>query len=331
MTESPPPAGGPAGAAPKGERIAKVLARAGVCSRRDAERMILEGRVSVDGKRLDSPAVNVVPAQRVLVDGKPLPAAEPPRLWCYHKKKGLMTSHKDPEGRPTVFEKLPAELPRVISIGRLDFNSEGLLLLTNDGELARRLELPETGWMRRYRVRVYGTAEPAKLGVLAKGVTIEGVHYGPITAVVDNQERSNAWLTVGLREGKNREVRRVLEHVGLPVNRLIRIAYGPFQLGNLEPGQVREVPGKVLTDQLGGLLHGGDAANSRVATPKRRGPPPAIPSPRVAAAKAADSAETTAAPPRHVPKPRPRPQLQVRSPAHTKAKPPPRRPGRGRT
>jgi len=238
-------------AAEKGERIAKVLARAGVCSRRDAEKLILAGRVAVDGKVLTSPAMNVAAGQSIKVDGKPLAQPEARRLWCFHKPRGLVTTHRDPEGRPTVFERLPKSLPRVISIGRLDVNSEGLLLLTNDGELARRLELPSTGWVRRYRVRVQGKPDAAKLAALAKGVTIDDVAYGPISADLDRQEASNAWLTVSLREGKNREVRKVMEHQGLMVNRLIRVAYGPFQLGNLAAGEVREIPGKVITEQLG--------------------------------------------------------------------------------
>lgn len=235
----------------KGERIAKVLARAGVCSRRDAEKLVLEGRVSVDGVKLASPAFNVRPGQAVSVDGKVLAEAEPTRLWCYHKPRGLVTTHKDPEGRPTVFQRLPKALPRVISVGRLDYNSEGLLLLTNDGELARRLELPETGWTRRYRVRVHGAPTDEQLGRLAKGVTVDGIAYGPIEARLDGLKGANAWLTMALREGKNREIRNVMAHLGFQVSRLIRIAYGPFQLGNLQEGEVREVPPRVLADQTG--------------------------------------------------------------------------------
>jgi 23S rRNA pseudouridine2605 synthase len=235
----------------KGERIAKRLARAGLCSRRDAERWIAEGRVVVDGVTLTSPAVLVDESSQIKVDGKPLPEAERTRLWRYHKPPGLLTSHKDPEGRPTVFDRLPADLPRVVSVGRLDLNSEGLLLLTNDGELARRLELPATGWVRRYRVRVHGEPDPAVLAGLERGVTVEGLSYGPIKAVLDRQQGSNAWLTVGLKEGKNREIRKVVEHLGWSVTRLIRIAYGPFQLGLLEPGQVDEVPSRVIKEQMG--------------------------------------------------------------------------------
>lgn len=235
----------------KGERIAKRLARAGLCSRRDAERWIAEGRVSVNGRRLDTPACVVSPGDVVVVDGKPIAEPERTRLWRYHKPAGLVTTHRDPQGRTTVFERLPPDMPRVISIGRLDLNSEGLLLLTNDGALARRLELPATGWVRRYRVRVHGTVEPERLVPLEKGLTVEGVAYGSIKAMLDRQQGSNAWLTVSLREGKNREVRRVFEHLGLPVLRLIRVAYGPFQLGQLQPGEIDEVTGKVLREQLG--------------------------------------------------------------------------------
>ncbi|MDR3435585.1 pseudouridine synthase [Telmatospirillum sp.] len=235
----------------KGERIAKRLARAGLCSRRDAERWIADGRVSVDGKVLTTPAVTVTADSLIVVDGKPLPDADRSRLWRYHKPSGLVTSHKDPQGRPTVFERLPEDMPRVISIGRLDLNSEGLLLLTNDGELARRLELPSTGWVRRYRARVHGTPNVAQLAELERGVTVDGVSYGPIKALLDRQQGSNAWLTVSLKEGKNREIRKVMEYLGWTVSRLIRIAYGPFQLGLLEEGAVDEVPPRVIKEQLG--------------------------------------------------------------------------------
>jgi len=233
------------------ERIAKVIARAGLCSRRDAERWIAEGRVAVDGAVLTSPAVTVTASSEIRVDGKPLPAPERARLWRYHKPAGLVTSHRDERGRRTVFAALPPELPRLVSVGRLDLNSEGLLLLTNDGALARRLELPATGWMRRYRIRVHGFVDPARLASLARGVTVDGIAYGPIRATLDRQQGTNAWLTLSLSEGKNREVRRVLEHLGYPVTRLIRLAYGPFQLGHLAKGAVEEVTGKVLHDQLG--------------------------------------------------------------------------------
>ena len=240
-----------AGAA-KGERIARRLARAGVCSRREAERWIAEGRVIVDGHKLTTPAVLVTEASRIVVDGKPLPQADRTRLWRYHKPAGLVTTHRDPQNRPTVFERLPGSMPRVVSVGRLDLNSEGLLLLTNDGALARRLELPANGWQRRYRVRVHGKPEANALAALARGVTVEGVRYGPIKAALDRQQGANAWLTVGLNEGRNREVRKVMAHLGFTVSRLIRVSYGPFQLGLLEPGQTDEVPTRVIKEQLGG-------------------------------------------------------------------------------
>jgi len=230
--------------------VAKFLARAGVCSRRDAERLIAEGRVKLNGKVLETPAVKVTAKDRVQVDGRPIGAAEPTRLWRYHKPSGLVTTHRDPAGRPTVFEHLPKDMPRVISVGRLDLTSEGLLLLTNDGELARRLELPSNGWLRRYRARAFGRIEQAELDQLKNGITIDGVRYGPIEAKLE-RAAANSWITLSLTEGKNREVRRVLEALGLKVNRLIRIAYGPFQLGVLAPGAVDEVPRKVLQDQLG--------------------------------------------------------------------------------
>ena len=230
------------------------MARAGLCSRREAERWIADGRVSVNGRRLDTPACEVGPTDKVLVDGKPLPAAEPPRIWRYHKPRGLVTTHADPEGRPTVFEKLPAELPRVISVGRLDFNTEGLLLLTNDGGLARHLELPATGWLRRYRVRAHGRVDQAALDKLKDGIEIDGVRYGPVEAALDSLQGGNIWLTLALREGKNREVRRILEHLGLQVNRLIRISYGPFQLLDLKPGAVEPIKRRVIADQLGPRL-----------------------------------------------------------------------------
>jgi 23S rRNA pseudouridine2605 synthase len=239
----------------RSERIAKVLARAGVCSRRDAERWIADGRVSVDGRVLTTPAVTVTVASDIRVDGNLLPAPERPRLWRYHKPAGLVTSHRDEKGRPTVFDALPKELPRLISVGRLDLNSEGLLLLTNDGALARRLELPSTGWLRRYKVRVHGEVEPVRLAALGKGITVDGVSYGPIRASLERLQGSNAWISLALREGKNREVRRVLEHLGLQVTRLIRLSYGPFQLGNLARGAVDEVPKKVLAEQLGHADH----------------------------------------------------------------------------
>ena len=234
-----------------GERIAKVLARAGVASRRDAEAMIVAGRVQVNGRRIDSPALNVTPKDRVQVDGQPLAAPEPARLWLYHKPLGLVTSARDEKGRATVFEKLPEGMPRVMPVGRLDINSEGLLLLTNDGEVKRKLELPATGWLRKYRVRVNGKPGEARLEPLRQGITVEGERFQPMQVTLDRQQGSNAWLTVGIREGKNREVRRAMEAVGLIVNRLIRTGYGPFQLGDLAPGAVEEVRPRVLRDQLG--------------------------------------------------------------------------------
>lgn len=236
---------------PKGERIARRLARAGLCSRREAERWIEAGRVTVDGVKLTTPAVVVTEASRIVVDGKPLQAAEPTRLWRYHKKAGLMTTHRDPQNRTTLFELLPVDMPRVVSVGRLDINSEGLLLLTNDGALARRLELPANGWLRRYRVRIHGKPEPEQLTALERGVTVDGVRYGPIRAVLDRQQGANAWLTVAITEGRNREVRKIMAHLGFTVSRLIRVSYGPFQLGLLEPGEVDEVPARVMREQLG--------------------------------------------------------------------------------
>ena len=234
-----------------GERIAKVLARAGIASRRDAERLIAAGAVTVNGRVIDSPALDVTSKDRITVEGRPLPAAEPPRLWLYYKPIGLVTTERDEKGRETVFENMPEELPRVLSVGRLDLNSEGLLLLTNDGEIKRRLELPSTGWLRRYRVRVNGRPEDSVLDPLRKGIEVEGERFQPMQVVLDRQQGANAWLTVGLREGKNREVRRAMEAVGLAVNRLIRVSYGPFKLEDLEPGEVREVRSRVLRDQLG--------------------------------------------------------------------------------
>jgi 23S rRNA pseudouridine2605 synthase len=237
-------------AAERGERIAKWLARAGVVSRRDAEKLVAAGEVRLNNVVVTHPATFVGPGDLVLVGGKLVDAPQRTRLWRYHKPDGLMTTHRDPQGRPTVFDKLRETLPRVISIGRLDLNSEGLLLLTNDGGLARQLELPSTGWLRRYRVRVHGNPDPASLAALAKGITIDGVRYGEIDAGLDSRRGENAWLTVSLREGRNREVRRVMAHLGLAVTRLIRIAYGPFQLGALPRGDVEEVPARVLRDQL---------------------------------------------------------------------------------
>jgi len=237
-----------------GERIAKVIARAGLASRRNAEEWIAAGRVAVNGEVIRSPALNVTAGDRIIVDGQPLPARERTRLFLHHKPRGLMTTHADPQGRPTIFQKLPPNLPRLVSVGRLDFNTEGLLLLTNDGALARALELPATGWLRRYRVRAHGAVTQAQLDTLRGGITIGGIHYGDIEAALDRVQGSNLWLTFAIREGKNREVRNVLGHLGLTVTRLIRVSFGPFQLAELTLGAVEEVPTRTLREQLGERL-----------------------------------------------------------------------------
>ncbi len=234
-----------------GERIAKVMARAGLCSRREAERLIAEGKVSVNGKTLTSAALNVTSADRIEIAGVALRRREETRLWRYHKPPGLVVSHRDPQGRPSVFDRLRQQLPRVVSVGRLDLNTEGLLLLTNDGGLARALELPDTGWLRRYRVRAHGEVTQAQLDQLKAGVEVDGVKYGPIDATLERDQGSNVWVVFAIREGKNREVRNVMAHLGLEVNRLIRVSYGPFQLGELAEGQVEEVKTRVLREQLG--------------------------------------------------------------------------------
>lgn len=298
-----------------GERVAKALARAGVASRREVERLITEGRVALNGRVLDTPAVKIGPSDILTVNGEAIGAAEATRVWRYHKPNGLLTSHNDPKGRPTVFEHLPEGLPRVISVGRLDLNSEGLLLLTNDGGLARALELPSSGWVRRYRARAYGRVDQAKLDRLQEGVTVEGVAYGPIEAKLDKvQHRSsegpggkdlhgpaNVWITIGLTEGKNREVRRVLESLGLKVNRLLRLAYGPFALGTLEVGAVEEVGPRVIREQLAEFIapeslpkgdrtaNGPSLASRRPVTPARRSPE-ASPAPRSGAHRGSDPA-----------------------------------------
>ena len=238
----------------KGERIAKVMARAGVASRRDAEKMILEGRVAVNGAKVASPALDVTLTDKVTLDGKPIDAPQPARLWLYYKPVGIVTSARDEKGRQTVFDTMPEGMPRVMSVGRLDLNSEGLLLLTNDGGLKRQLELPATGWLRKYRVRVNGRPNDATFDPLRRGVTIEGEAFQPMEITLDKQQGANAWLTVGLREGKNREIRRAMTEVGLIVNRLIRVSYGPFRLNKMKPGDVVEVKARVLREQLGGLM-----------------------------------------------------------------------------
>ncbi len=261
-----------------GERIAKAIARAGLASRREAEAWIAAGRVAVNGEIISSPARNVTARDRVSVDGAPLPARQRTRLFLYHKPRGLLTTQADPQGRPTIFHRLPKSLPRLVSVGRLDFNSEGLLLLTNDGALARVLELPSTGWLRRYRARAHGSVTQQQLDQLRSGITISGIHYGAIDAALDrvqgsNVQASNLWLTFAIREGKNREVRNVLGHLGLEVTRLIRISFGPFQLGELAAGEVEEVPTRVLREQLGARLVA--ASDADFSTPIR--PEPSAP------------------------------------------------------
>jgi 23S rRNA pseudouridine2605 synthase len=237
-----------------GERIAKAIARAGLASRREAEEWIAAGRVAVNGTVINTPALNVTPRDRISVDGTPLPERERTRLFLFHKPRGLMTTRADPQGRPTVFANLPAHLPRLVSVGRLDFNTEGLLLLTNDGALARLLELPQTGWLRRYRVRAHGSVTQDRLDALRAGVTVDGIRYGPIEAAIERVQGTNLWLTFAIREGKHREVRNVLGDLGLEVTRLIRVSFGPFQLGELAAGAVEEVRTRVLREQLGARL-----------------------------------------------------------------------------
>src|SRR5271165_4626457 len=265
-----------------GQRIAKVIARAGLASRREAEAWIAAGRVAVNGTTIASPAIDVTGSDHITVDGAPLPARERTRLFLYHKPRGLMTTHADPQGRPTIFAHLPAGLPRLISVGRLDFNTEGLLLLTNDGALARVLELPATGWLRRYRVRVHGDVPQHKLDELREGVTISGIHYGAIDAAIERVQGSNLWLSFGIREGKNREVRNVLGHLGLTVTRLIRVSFGPFQLRDLAEGAVEEVRTRVLREQLGEKLiaQSGADFSPAVAAPEISPPEPASDRPR---------------------------------------------------
>lgn len=257
---------------PKGDRIAKVIARAGLASRRGAEDIIAAGRVYVNGKPIDSPALNVTSSDHITVDGKALAEPEPERLWLYHKPAGLVTTDRDEKDRTTIYDKLPEDMPRVMSVGRLDINSEGLLLLTNDGGIKRKLELPSTGWMRRYRVRINGRPTDATLEPLRKGVTVEGERFQPMQISLDRQQGANAWLTIGLREGKNREIRRAMESIGLVVNRLIRISYGPFQLGELKPGAVEEVRRRIMRDQLGLEPEEEHTGTARKSTKVSRGP-----------------------------------------------------------
>ncbi len=272
-----PDMSGKPGAPKAGDRIAKVMARAGVASRREAETLIETGRVTVNGAKITSPALDVGPTDKITVDGKPLPARERTRLFLYNKPRGLVTTHADPERRPTIFEALPKNLPRLISVGRLDLNTEGLLLLTNDGGLARVLELPETGWLRRYRVRAHGRVTQEQLNGLRNGVTVNGIRYGEIDASVDREQGANSWLTFAIREGKNREVRNVIEHLGLSVNRLIRVSFGPFQLGELKDGGVEEIPTRVLREQLGDKVVARSDADFSGPITEREVPKPAPP------------------------------------------------------
>ena len=292
----------------EGSRIAKVMARAGLCSRRDAEQWIAEGRVSVNGEVLTSPAFNVSEADDVRVDGEPLRAAERTRLFLFHKSRGLVTTAKDPEGRATIFDALPEDLPRVVAVGRLDINTEGLLLLTNDGGLSRVLELPSTGWLRRYRVRAHGEVTQEQLDSLREGITIEGINYLGIEAKFERQQGSNVWITMGLREGKNREIKRVLEHMGLSVNRLIRVSFGPFELADLPEGELFEVRTRVLRDQLGPKLAKKAGANfeeaAEVALAPVAPPPPRGDRPRRAAGHPGIPPETPTPPRRDAPPPK---------------------------
>jgi 23S rRNA pseudouridine2605 synthase len=262
----------------QGERIAKVIARAGLASRREAEAWIVAGRVSVNGAVIASPALNVKTSDQIAVDGTPLPQRERTRLFLYHKPRGLVTTHSDDRGRPTIFGALPKNLPRLISVGRLDLNTEGLLLLTNDGELARTLELPQTAWLRRYRVRALGTVTQDKLDTLRGGVTVNGMRYGAIEATFDREQGANVWLTFGIREGKNREVRNVVEHLGLKVNRLLRVSFGPFELGELERGDVSELEPAQIKEALGDLAKNIDLAGPvlerEMPSRNNRRPPP---------------------------------------------------------
>ena len=290
----------PATATPEGERIAKVLSRAGIASRREAERLIELGEVKVNGRVITSPALNVTARDKITVRGEPVGQPEPPRLWLYYKPEGLVTSAADEKGRDTVFDHLPEDMPRVMSIGRLDLNSEGLLLLTNDGELKRRLELPSTGWTRKYRVRVKGNPTDPDLEPLRKGVTVDGEDFRPMTVKLDRHQGANAWLTVSLQEGKNREIRRAMSHIGLTVNRLIRISYGPFRLNELKPGEVEEVKPRILREQLGlaedGTTQGPSAKAPRAPAAKPGPKPDARPGPKPARTAGAEPAAKPAKP-----------------------------------
>ncbi|WP_075217077.1 pseudouridine synthase [Mongoliimonas terrestris] len=314
------------------ERIAKVIARAGLCSRREAETWIEDGRVSLNGKTLATPAVTVGPDDVVLVDGLPLPSADRTRLWLFHKPRGCVTTTRDPEGRPTVFDLLPPDLPRVMTVGRLDINTEGLLLLTNDGGLARVLELPSTGWLRRYRVRVHGSVEQAELDKLRDGVAIDGILYGAVEATLERKQGVNAWLSMGLREGKNREVKNILGHLGLDVTRLIRVSFGPFQLGDLDDGAVEEVPRRVLKEQLGPTLVAQSGADFAVREEDR------LPQMPIRSRRSADADDAGGATPMRrdrAPAGRPRPDAEppearaerVRAPARRIEREAPARPG----
>ncbi len=262
---------------PDGDRIAKVLSRAGVASRREAERMIEAGKVEVNGKVITSPALNVTRKDRIVANGTLVGEPDAARMWLYHKPSGLVTSNSDEKGRRTIFDELPEDLPRVMTVGRLDLNSEGLLLLTNDGDVKRKLELPSTGWLRRYRVRVNGRVTEELLEPLRQGITYERITYQPMDVTLDRQQGANAWLTIGLREGKNREIRRALSEIGFNVNRLIRVSYGPFQLGNLKEGAVEEIRRKVLRDQLGLEIEEPQGTTARPGTKVSRNRKPAAP------------------------------------------------------
>ena len=275
----------------EGERIAKTLSRAGIASRREAERLIEAGEVQVNGKTITSAALNVTATDRITVSGQPVGAPEPARLWLYYKPEGLVTSASDEKGRETVFDHLPEDMPRVMSIGRLDLNSEGLLLLTNDGGLKRTLELPSTGWLRKYRVRVKGNPTDPELEPLRRGITVDGDKFQPMEVVLDRHQGSNAWLTVGLREGKNREIRRAINAIGMIVNRLIRISYGPFRLNDLQPGDVEEIRARILRDQLGPLMPGGVAPEEDAPTKAAARRPGAKPTIRTTARTGGERAE----------------------------------------